>query len=200
MRFNVDTGFYCIPKVPTGKSSFFGKKKTIKPQAKLNVELRDPGKGLAGSVDQLPGTLLVREQLVPLIVLYRQTLASALQRKKGAKMSTEPLCDPFLVGFPSVLDMPVLAAHLKTKWDAYQKATKSSKAASERRAQFESVFLADIWPLMYNSAGTDEVPDFKAPAKGAAMPAVLSAEFVHEPFHTDQVSFDVLSGLEVLVA
>ena len=80
--------------VPTGKSSFFGKKKTIKPQAKLNIELRDPGKGLAGSIDQLPGTLLVREQLIPLIVLYRQTLAGHVGKKK----STEPLCDPFLAG------------------------------------------------------------------------------------------------------
>ena len=100
-------------------------------------------------------------------------------------------------GFPSVLDMPVLAAALKTKWDAHQKAKRSSKAASgSGREEFERVFLTEVWPLMYNAAGTDEIPAVKS----AAQPAVLSAAFTHEPFHTDQVSFDVLNGLEVAVA
>ena len=141
--------------VPTGKSSFFGKKKTIKPQAKLNLELKDPGKSLVSAVDQLPGTLLVREQLIPLIVLYRQTLASTLhQAQQIGNVNTEPLCDPFLAGFPALLDMPILAAHFKTRWDAHQKdkANKGMmKDPTKKRAQFERVFLKDAWPVT-NSA------------------------------------------------
>eukprot|EP00729_Bicosta_minor_P024122 gene24122-29809_t len=51
---------------------------------------------------------------------------------------------------------------------------------------------------MYNSAGVATVP-VSLEQRPGGVPAVLSSDFVHEPFHTDQVSFDILAGLEGVI-
>lgn len=195
-----------IPAPEPGSSSTRQRKRRLKDQPRLHLKLGPVKKATAAAVAKLPATVLLPVAVVPVAVLYREALATTLAGGRGEGLSAAATCQPFLAAFPRAIALEHLALHTTRLW-----ASERSKPAGRRRqnsggaaadaAKLEALFLNKVWPLLYVSEVSAE-PGLLPSADEAfrseqlalfaqAADGIGSAEFVYEPFHTDQVAFCV---------
>ncbi|KAK6998093.1 nephrocystin-1 [Biomphalaria glabrata] len=189
-------------------------------QPRLAVKISEPKKLLKDLMDTLPDTLVGNTCLLQLYAYYRQCLADVLLRDKLDLNSTELIHSPFLKTFPAVADCPDLMKILRTAWlEKLQEVKRADKPLFSigsnplRDEEYMKKLFKDVFmETVYSISSLATLPDYtmgdvdilklrqeqinrfmeKKRATRTTLAALLSEDFVYEPFNMEEVAFTVI--------
>ncbi|PIK56910.1 putative nephrocystin-1 [Apostichopus japonicus] len=184
---------------------------TANKQPRLHLKLIAPTKEQKTQLETLPFTIVSVASYLPLLSFYRRILADAVLRDRIDIQSTELIHSPLLANFPKAANLPDVMDGLRSMWNEKKRSTKKSEKrdGEQMKALFISAFMESAYPVLYSATLPDyhwpdieseqvrweSISNFTAAShQKGILTALLSPGKMHTPFHTSEVSFDILGA------
>lgn len=192
-------------------SSKFRSMLTANKQPRLQIKLIAPTKEQKAQLETLPFTIVSVTSYLPLLSFYRRILADAILRDRIDVQSTELIHSPLLTNFPQAADLPDVMDGLRSMWAEKKRSTKKSEKrdAEQMKSLFTSAFMESAYPVLHSATLPEyHWPDIESEQirwesisnfttvvqQKGILASLLSPGKMHTPFHTSEVSFDILGA------